>query len=83
MYDVVCHCQNIVENKATEIITTDIEKIINKLKSVGIEMNIKYIKRDLNNNLDKRTNKSLGEHGYSKKEIPNNRNIYFDNHLHS
>ena len=71
MYDVVCHCQNIVENKATEIITTDIEKIINKLKSVGIEMNIKYIKRDLNNNLDKRTNKSLGEHGYSKKEIPN------------
>lgn len=71
MYDVVCHCQNIVENKATEIITTDIEKIINKLKSVGIEMNIKYIKRDLNDNLDKRTNKSLGEHGYSKKEIPN------------
>ena len=71
MYDVVCHCQNIVENKATEIITTDIEKIINKLKSVGIEMNIKYIKRDLNNNLDKRTNKTLGEHGYSRKEIPN------------
>ena len=71
MYDVVCHCQNIVENKATEIITTDIEKIINKLKSVGIKMNIKYIKRDLNDNLDKRTNKSLGEHGYSKKEIPN------------
>ena len=43
-------------------------------------MNIKYIKCDLNNNLDKRTNKSLGEHGYSKKEIlgVNSPRIFFN-----
>ena len=71
MYDIVCHCQNIVENKAADIKTTDIEKIENRLKSVGIELSVKHNKCNLDDNLDKRTNNTLGEHGYAKKEIPN------------
>ena len=71
MYDIVCHCQNIVENKAADIKTTDIEKIENRLKSVGIELSVKHNKCNLDDNLDRRTNNTLGELGYSKKEIPN------------
>ena len=71
MYDIVCHCQNIVENKSVDIKTTDIEKINNRLKTIGIELNVKYNKCNLDDNLDKRTNDTLGEHGYTKKEIPN------------
>lgn len=71
MYDIVCHCQNIVENKSVDIKTTDIEKINNRLKTIGIELNVKHNKCNLDDNLDKRTNDTLGEHGYTKKEIPN------------
>lgn len=71
MYDIVCHCQNIVENKSVDIKTTDIEKINNRLKNIGIELNVKHNKCNLDDNLDKRTNDTLGEHGYTKKEIPN------------
>lgn len=71
MYDIVCHCQNIVENKSDEIKTTDIEKINDRLKKIGIELNVKHNKCNLDDNLDKRTNDTLGEHGYTKKEIPN------------
>lgn len=71
MYGAVLNCKTLIYDDPKELLSPKLAKLKALMTECGIEISTSHNSVNIDASLDKRKNDSLGELGYTKKEIPN------------
>lgn len=71
MYGAVLNCKTLIYDDPSELLSPKLAKLKSLMEECGITISTSHNSVNIDASLDKRKNETLGELGYSKKEIPN------------